>query len=46
MARVAAAANFDKNHRALRVAHNQVYLAAASPRGAVIAHQQLQSAVL
>ena len=43
---VAAAAHFDKNHGALRVAHNQVYLAAASSRRSVIALQQLQALVL
>ena len=44
--RVAAAAHFHKNHRALRVAHNQIYLAAAASGRAVIALQQLQALVL
>ena len=38
-----AAADFDKHHCAMAVAHNQVYLAAATPGCAVIALQQLQS---
>ena len=43
VARTAAAADFDKHHGTLGVAHNQVYFATATPGCAVIALQQLQT---
>jgi hypothetical protein len=46
VSRIAATAYFYKNQGALRVTHNQVNFAAAAPRCAVIALQQLQAVVL
>ena len=45
VARTTAAADFDKHHGAVGVAHNQVYFATATPGCAVIALQQLQTLV-
>ena len=46
VASTTAAADFDKHHGAVGVAHNQVYFATATPGCAVIALQQLQTLVL
>ena len=46
MALIGPTSHLDEHHRPAGLAHNQVYLAAAATRCAVIAHQQLQSAVL